>query len=91
MFHLFFSEDHGTGGHAYSAVQRISTGDDGWAMANALASAGTAVVGRDQPLYGTRYSLIEDGFGGSLGFYNIGNLPAFRDNQRIGGRPVIIS
>lgn len=83
--HSVMTWDHGTGGHAYSAVQRLSTGDDGRAVAEALATAGTAVVGRDQPLYGSRYSLIEDGFGGSLGFYNIGNLPAFRDNQRQGG------
>ena len=54
-------------------------------MIQTFADAGTVVVSRDQPLYGDRYSLIEDGFGGSLGFYNIGNLPAFRDNQRQGG------
>jgi len=77
--------DHGTGGHAYSAVQRVSTGDAGLPVATAFAEAGTVVVSRDQPLYGTRYSLIEDGYGGSLGFYNIGNLPAFRDNQRQAG------
>lgn len=77
--------DHGTGGHAYNAVQRISTQDDSAAVIQTFADARTVVVSRDQPLYGDRYSLIEDGFGGSLGFYNIGNLPAFRDNQRQGG------
>ncbi len=80
--HAVMTWDHGTGGHAYSAVQRMKGDDDGLAVATRLADAGVVVVGRDQPLYGLRYPLIDEGFGSSLGFYNIVNLPAFRDNQR---------
>jgi hypothetical protein len=76
--------DHGTAGHAYNAVHRANDGDHGDQVAQRLADAGVVVVSRDQPLYGTRYPLIDDGFSGSIGFYNIGNLPAFRDNQRQG-------
>lgn len=74
--------DHGTGGHAYNAVQRRSGRDDGLGLAQVLADAGWAIVSRDSPLYGTRYPLIDEGYGASLGFYNVVNLPAFRDNQR---------
>jgi hypothetical protein len=76
--------DHGTGGTAYHAVQRRNKYDDCDALARVLADEGWAIVGRDQPLYGTRYPLIDEGHGASLGFYNIVNLPAFRDNQRQG-------
>lgn len=74
--------DHGTGGHAYNAVARDSPDDQAAEVAAAAASGGAIIVSRDQPLYGQRYPLIDEGFGASLGFYNIGNLPAFRDNQR---------
>lgn len=74
--------DHGTGGSAYNAVARISSDSSLHEVAESLASAGVVVVSRDQPLYGQRYPLIDEGFGASLGFYNIGNLPAFRDNER---------
>ncbi|MGB0638643.1 MAG: hypothetical protein ACPGTU_04890 [Myxococcota bacterium] len=75
--------DHGTGGHAYNSVQRVNVHDDGPQLAERFARAGFAIVGRDAPLYGTRFPLIDEGFsGGSLGFYNVVNLPAFRDNQR---------
>lgn len=74
--------DHGTGGHAYNAIQRRSGLDDGLGLAQVLADAGWAIVSRDSPLYGTRYPLIDEGYGASLGFYNVVNLPAFRDNQR---------
>jgi hypothetical protein len=74
--------DHGTSGHAYESVQRKNKYDDGLAVATVLASHGYATIGRDAPLYGTRFPLIDEGFPGSLGFYNIVNLPAFRDNQR---------
>jgi hypothetical protein len=72
--------DHGTGGHAYNAVARVNVGDRPADVAAALSSA--VVVSRDQPLYGQHYPLVDEGFGASLGFYNVGNLPAFRDNQR---------
>ena len=49
---------------------------------NAAVAAGWAVVGRDADLYGQRYPLIDEGFGASLGFYNVVNPPAFRDNLR---------
>lgn len=74
--------DHGTGGHAYNSVQRRNAQDDGRSLAEALSEAGVGIIGRDAPLYGTRYPLIDEGYGASLGFYNIVNLPAFRDNQR---------
>ncbi len=76
--------DHGTGGTAYHAVQRRNKYDRCDALAEVLAAEGWAVIGRDQPLYGTRYPLIDEGYGASLGFYNVVNLPAFRDNQRQG-------
>ncbi len=72
--------DHGTGGHAYNAIARASFGDLFEEVANAMSTA--VIVSRDQPLYGQRFPLIDEGFGASLGFYNIGNLPTFRDNQR---------
>jgi hypothetical protein len=75
--------DHGTGGAAINAVSRINKNDDGHAMASRWNTAGWAVIGRDAALYGRRFDLIDAGFsGGSLGFYNVVNLPAFRDNQR---------
>jgi hypothetical protein len=74
--------DHGTGGHAYNAVQRRAALDDGFGLAEIFADTGWAIVSRDSPLYGTRYPLIDEGYGASLGFYNVVNLPAFRDNQR---------
>jgi hypothetical protein len=75
--------DHGTGGHAYNSVQRLNVHDLGGAWAQVLVDAGVAIIGRDAPLYGTRFDLIDAGYsGGSLGYYNVVNLPAFRDNQR---------
>jgi len=74
--------DHGTGGHSYNAVHRSLSADDFLTVRSHLAGEGVVVVSRDQPLYGTRYPLIDEGYSGTLGFYNIGNLPAFRDNQR---------
>jgi hypothetical protein len=78
----FLMWDHGTSGHAYNSVQRRNPKDRGRDLADVFAEAGWAVVGRDAALYGTRYPLIDEGHGGSLGFYNIVNAPAFRDNQR---------
>lgn len=77
--------DHGTGGHAYNAVRRAVSGSRAEDLASLLDEAGVIVVSRDQPLYGQRYPLIDEGFSASLGFYNVGNLPAFRDNQRQAG------
>lgn len=74
--------DHGTAGQAYEIVHRASAADDNRAVAEAIAGAGWATIGHDATLYGQRYPLIDEGYGGSLGFYNIVNLPAFRDNQR---------
>ena len=75
--------DHGTGGHAYNAVQRRNGNDRGRDLAAVWADAGWAVLSHDAPLYGTRYPLIDAGYtDGSLGYYNIVNLPAFRDNER---------
>lgn len=74
--------DHGTAGQAYHMVQRVNVNDDGIGLATIQAQAGVAMLGHDAPLYGTRYPLIDEGYGGTLGFYNIVNLPAFRDNQR---------
>ncbi len=75
--------DHGTGGHAYNAVQRRNAQDRGRDLAAVWAEAGWAMLSHDAPLYGTRYPLIDAGYtDGSLGYYNIVNLPAFRDNER---------
>lgn len=76
--------DHGTGGTAWHAVQRRNALDRGDELAARMVAADVAIIGRDQPLYGTRYPLIDEGYDASLGFYNIVNLPAFRDNQRQG-------
>lgn len=77
--------DHGTGGSAWNHVHRRAEADRGEDINAAAAALGVAILGRDQPLYGTRFPLIDEGFSdGSLGFYNIVNLPAFRDNQRQG-------
>ncbi|MCO4747023.1 MAG: hypothetical protein KC912_19655 [Proteobacteria bacterium] len=75
--------DHGTGGHAYNAVQRRNALDRGKDLATVWSDAGWAVLSHDAPLYGTRFPLIDEGYtDGSLGYYNIVNLPAFRDNER---------
>lgn len=75
--------DHGTAGQAYNAHQRVKKSDRGDEIAARFADAGWGLIGRDAALYGTRYPLIDEGYsGGSLGFYNIVNPPAFRDNQR---------
>lgn len=74
--------DHGTGGHAYNAVQRKNPLDNSRAVAQIVADNGYALISRDATLYGTRYDLMDEGYGSMLGFYNIVNLPAFRDNQR---------
>ena len=74
--------DHGTSGQAYHMVQRLNIHDDSIGLAGYQAAAGVAMLGHDAPLYGTRYPLIDEGYGDTLGFYNIVNLPAFRDNQR---------
>ncbi len=74
--------DHGTSGQAYHMVQRTNNRDDALGLATIQQAAGVAMLGHDAPLYGTRYPLIDEGYGGTLGFYNIVNLPAFRDNQR---------
>ena len=78
--HAIVTWDHGTGGHAYNAVNRVSPTDRGADVTAALRNA--VIVSRDQPLYGQRFPLIDEGFDASIGFYNIGNLVAFRDNQR---------
>lgn len=74
--------DHGTSGHAYHMVERPNVNDDSLGIAQYQAAAGVAMLGHDAPIYGTRYPLIDEGYGDTLGFYNIVNLPAFRDNQR---------
>jgi hypothetical protein len=75
--------DHGTAGHAYEIVQRANALDDGRSLATVLAQEGFATIGHDATLYGQRFPLIDRGYtDGSLGFYNIVNLPVFRDNQR---------
>ncbi|MEC7239779.1 MAG: hypothetical protein VXW32_00935 [Myxococcota bacterium] len=76
--------DHGTAGHAYNAVQRANDAEDFSVLRAAWAEKGLVILSRDQPLYGTRYELIDEGFDPTLGFYTLNNLPAFRDNQRQG-------
>ena len=75
--------DHGTGGQAYEIVHRpFETTENSRAMASVFAEAGVATIGHDATLYGQRFPLIDLGYGAQLGFYNVVNLPAFRDNQR---------
>ncbi len=74
--------DHGTSGHAYNCVQRGSVYDEGRQIAERFAAAGVGLACRDAALYGTRYPLIDEGFDDYLGFYNLVNLTAFRDNLR---------
>jgi hypothetical protein len=76
--------DHGTAGNAYDVVQHAGSARRNAEIRASAAAAGVVLVGRDQPLYGARFPLIDRGFDASLGFYNIANLPAFRDNQRQG-------
>ena len=74
--------DHGTGGTAYNILQRKDSRDKNIELIERFAAANLAVVSHDAPLYGSRFPLIDSGFtDGSLGYYNIANLPAFRDNQ----------
>lgn len=78
--------DHGTNGSAWNPVQRRREADQGRALAEVFADTGTVVVSRDQPLWGQRYALHDNGFtDGWLGFYNIVNLTAMRDNHRQAG------
>lgn len=78
--------DHGTGGTAANHLSRMDPTHDVERLNQIAADAGVALVSHDQPFYGTRWPLMDQGFtDGSLGFYNIVNLPAFRDNQRQGG------
>ncbi len=78
--------DHGTGGTAYNHVYRKNGTDEQRDLTALFAERGVAILSKDQPLYGTRFPLVDSGFtDGSLGFYNIANLPVFRDNQRQGG------
>jgi hypothetical protein len=75
--------DHGTGGQAYEIVHRPwESTETSRALASVFTEAGVATIGHDATLYGQRYPLIDQGYGAQLGFYNVVNLPAFRDNQR---------
>jgi hypothetical protein len=78
--------DHGTNGSAWNIVQRRKPEDQGRAIAEVFAEAGVVVVSHDQPLWAARFPLHDSGFtDGWLGFYNIVNLTAMRDNHRQAG------
>ena len=78
--------DHGTNGSAWNIVQRKNPEDQGRAVAEVFAEAGVVVVSHDQPLWAQRFPLHDRGFtDGWLGFYNIVNLSAMRDNHRQAG------
>ena len=78
--------DHGTGGTAYNAVHRRRPEHDQRVHAQVFADANVVVLSRDQTLWGTRFPLLDEGFtDGWLGFYNVVNLTAMRDNHRQAG------
>ncbi len=77
--------DHGTGGSAYNCVQRLNAEDDGPRVAKIIASHGVAIISRDQPLFGQRYEVVEQGLNSWITFYNFLNIGAFRDNLRQSG------
>jgi len=75
---------HGSGGDAYESVQRTDPANDGAEIRARLAARGAIVVGSDQPLFGRRFPVVEEGFDDNTILVNIPNLPAFRDNVRQG-------
>ncbi len=75
---------HGSGGDAYEAIQRTDPANDIQEVRRRLAARGSVVVSADQPLFGRRFPLIDQGYDPSLAVVNVGNLPAFRDNVRQG-------
>ncbi len=77
--------DHGTGGTAYNAVQRVEQADRCGEIAGCLAEARRLVLSHDQPLFGARFPLVDSGFYSYSAAYNIVNLTAFRDYLRQAG------
>ncbi len=75
---------HGSGGDAYEAIQRTDPENDGLEIRERLAALGTILVSSDQPLFGRRFPLIDQGYENNLAVVNVPNLPAFRDNVRQG-------
>ncbi|MFN8642078.1 MAG: hypothetical protein U0802_10640 [Candidatus Binatia bacterium] len=66
---------------AHSARHQI---DDLPALRQTVAEAGAIIVSADLPLFGTRFPLIDSGFPSDIGFINVANLAAYRDNVRQG-------
>jgi len=77
--------DHGTGGSAYNCVQRLNAEDDGPRVAKIIASHGVAIISRDQPLFGQRYEVVDQGLNPWITYYNFLNIGALRDNLRQSG------
>lgn len=75
---------HGSGGDAYESVQRTDPANDMPEIRARVAERGAILLGSDQPLFGRRFPLVEEGFDDNLTLVNIPNLPAFRDNVRQG-------
>ena len=69
---------HGSGGDAYEAVQRKSPGNDIPEIRRRLAERGTVLLSSDQPLFGRRHPLVDEGYETNLAVVNVPNLPAFR-------------
>ncbi len=75
---------HGSGGDAYEPAARINPEDRLQQLRSVLADLGAVIVSADLPLYGQRYPMIDEGYSKDLGFYNVANLVAYRDNLRQG-------
>ncbi len=69
---------HGSGGDAYEAVQRRRAENDLREIRTRLADRGAVVLSADQPLFGQRFPLIDQGYETNLAVVNVPNLPAFR-------------
>ena len=74
--------EHGTGGSIYNSVRRVALLTGTTDVSRRMAAANYAIVIRDQPLFGTRYPLYDEGYNSYLGAYNLANISAFRDYVR---------
>ena len=78
----FLVWEHGTGGAIYNSVRRVALLTGTTDVSREMAAANYAIVIRDQPLFGTRYPLYDEGYNSYLGAYNLANITAFRDYLR---------
>jgi hypothetical protein len=74
--------DHGTGGSAYNAILSPDGKNRSADLTAAWAAHPVVIVSRDQPLFGQRYPIIDQGYNIYLVAYNVAKITAFRDNLR---------